>query len=70
MTYVTIEGDMLDAIAQRLMGDAQLVVTLARANRHVAGLPGVLPAGLVLTIPETGTAELSTETPIRLWGAA
>lgn len=68
MTYVTAAGDMLDAIAHRLMGGAEHVVLLMEANPHVAGLPPVLPAGLLLDVPVPAAGDAATVTPIRLWG--
>lgn len=68
--YVTVRGDVLDAIAHRLMGGADRVVALMEANRHAAHLPAVLPAGLTLTIPAVAEAAAPTVAPVRLWGRA
>ena len=69
-TYRTVEGDMLDAVAHRLMGGADRVAALMEANPHVAGLPALLPAGLVLAIPAPAAGPPSPARPIRLWGRA
>ena len=68
MTYRTAEGDVLDEIAHRLMGAAEHVVQLMEANRHAAGLPVVLPAGIDLAIPVPAAGARETRQPIRLWG--
>ena len=68
MIYRTAAGDILDDIAQRLMGGAEHVVQLMEANRHVAGLGVVLPAGVDLEVPVPAAGARETREPIRLWG--
>lgn len=65
----TIAGDMIDVVAHRLMGSDAHAASLLEANRHVAGLGPVLPAGLVLAIPDAPAAP-GVRQPIRLWSAS
>lgn len=50
-TYTTIQGDMWDSIAYRLLGNAAYADRLMRANRQYLGFY-IFPAGIVLTLPE------------------
>ena len=68
MTYRTAAGDVLDDIAHRLMGGVEHTLALMEANRHAAGLPLVLPAGIDLVIPAPAAGARETRQPIRLWG--
>lgn len=65
--HVTADGDVLDAVALERMGSEAQVVRLLEANRHIAGLGPVLPAGLRLTIPAAPPAPVVR--PVRLWGS-
>jgi len=60
-TYTTISGDMWDKIAYEQMGSVLYTDRLIRANAEYAAL-FVLPAGVVLTIPEAGD-EVNMELP-------
>lgn len=65
----TRAGDTLDLVAHRALGGAQHVVALMELNRHVAGLPAVLPAGITLQLPDVPESEAAaTVAPVRLWG--
>ena len=68
MIYHTAAGDVMDAVAHRLMGGAEHVVQLLEANPHAAGLPVVLPAGIDLIVPVPAPGARETRQPIRLWG--
>lgn len=61
---------MLDALAHRHLGGADRVVALMEANRHAAGLPALLPAGLTLVLPRPAGGDAPTVAPIRLWSGA
>ncbi len=60
-TYTTISGDMWDKIAYEQMGSVLYTDKLIRANTEYAAL-FVLPAGIVLTIPEVAD-EANMELP-------
>lgn len=60
-TYTTISGDMWDKIAYEQMGSVSHTDALIRANAEYAAL-FVLPAGIVLTIPEA-TDKANIELP-------
>lgn len=64
--YRTIDGDMADALALRLLGSAQHVVLLLEANPGLPAHGAVLPAGLVLVIPPTPVS--TSRSTMRLWG--
>ena len=50
-TYITMQGDLWDAIAFREMGSTSLTSALMRANlQHVDTY--IFPAGVKLTIPD------------------
>ena len=52
MQYQTIDGDMLDDICHRLLGDANRVVEVLELNPGLADQPIPLPAGLVIELPD------------------
>lgn len=60
-TYTTISGDMWDKIAHEQMGSVLHTDKLIRANAEYAAL-FILPAGIVLTIPEV-LDEVNMELP-------
>ncbi|WP_373220883.1 tail protein X [Mediterraneibacter gnavus] len=60
-TYTTISGDMWDKIAYEQMGSVLHLDKLIKANVKYAAL-FVLPAGIVLTIPEVED-EVNMELP-------
>lgn len=65
-TYTTTEGDMLDAIVAKVYsGNTAMLTDVLDANPHLAEQPPVLPAGIVIALPEEAPAVLETE---RLWG--
>ena len=51
MTYVTIDGDMWDAIAYKTLGSCNYTEALINANReHIETF--IFPAGVELVIPD------------------
>ena len=52
MQYQTVDGDMLDDICHRLLGDANRVVEVLELNPGLADQPIPLPAGLVIELPD------------------
>jgi len=66
--YITTEGERLDQIAWRELGDAQLVPAILEANPGLAAQPAALPAGLSIRLP--AAPEPKPVQPIRLWGAS
>lgn len=64
--YRTKENDMLDAICQRYYGKQSKAVEIVyEANRGLADYGPVLPAGLIIELPEIEAME--TVAPVRLW---
>lgn len=59
--YTTIQGDMWDAIAARVMGSVSYTGELMWANRRYLGLY-LFPSGVVLTVPEV-PARRASELP-------
>lgn len=53
MQYQTINGDMLDDICHRLLGDAHRVVEVLELNPGLADQPVPLPSGVVIELPES-----------------
>lgn len=66
-TYITKDGDTADYIAWKYYGnqDAGTVETLLDANNGLADRGPVLPAGLVINLPEIKTP--ATTQGVKLW---
>lgn len=66
-TYITKDGDTADYIAWKYYGnqDAGTVETLLVANKGLADRGPVLPAGLVINLPEIKTP--ATTQGVKLW---
>lgn len=65
MKYRTKDGDVLDLICLRAYDDhIYSVETVLEANRGLADHGPILPAGLVIDLPE---AQPATPPTIRLW---
>lgn len=61
----TRDGDLLDDIVWRHYRSHELLPAVLAANPHLAQLPSVLEAGLVIALPDLS---LPVEAPvIRLW---
>lgn len=65
MKYRTKDGDMIDMICHKYYGDAPCSVeTVLDINTGLAGHGPLLPAGIVMNLPEFD----ATERPaLRLW---
>lgn len=59
MTYTTKAGDMWDAIAHQAYGNSTYASKLMYANPEHADY-FILPAGLVLTVPELQKTDLDS----------
>jgi phage tail protein X len=68
--YITIEGERLDQIAWRELGDAHLVPAILAANPGLAARGATLPAGLRIILPEAPDPKPDPVQPIRLWGGS
>lgn len=66
-TYITKDGDTADYIAWKYYGnqDAGTVETLLDSNKGLADRGPVLPAGLVINLPEIKTP--ATTQGVKLW---
>lgn len=60
-TYTTVQGDMWDSIAHKLYGTETALNMLLEANQQYKDCV-LLPAGLVLTVPDY-SAPVSDELP-------
>lgn len=67
LTYRTSDGDTADYIAWKQYGsqDGQIVEQLLEANPGLADLGPVLPAGVLITLPDITPA--TDTTAVRLW---
>ena len=62
---LTRDGDVLDDLVWRHYGRSDVIAAVLAANPHLAQLPPVLEAGLVIDLPDL---PLPVEAPvIRLW---
>ena len=66
MTYVTKDGDMLDAICRDLLGSESHVPAVLDANPHLADLGPIYAAGVTVTLPVVAAPVEPGK--IRLWG--
>jgi phage tail protein X len=66
-TYTSVAGDTADLIAWRYYGglDGRQAEQLLAANPGLAELGAVLPAGVVITLPDL--AATATTQGVRLW---
>lgn len=67
-TYRTSDGDTADYIAWKYYGtqDGQVVEQLVDANPGLADLGPVLPAGILVSLPDIKPATATQV--VRLWG--
>lgn len=68
MKYRTVEGDMLDAICVKQLGSSAHVPAVLAVNPRLADLGAVLPAGVLIDLPQVTAPVVSGQ--IRLWGIA
>lgn len=67
-TYETRDGDMLDLIAWRHYGYHRgTVEALLEANRDLSAQPPVLPAGLIILLPDMPSQAEQRPKTVRLW---
>ena len=67
MRYRTKDGDMLDWICWRHYGQqARAVEAVLKANPGLSGAGPILPAGLVIELPELPQPNQGIDT-VRLW---
>jgi phage tail protein X len=66
-TYTTKDGDVVDALAYSYYGtlDGRVVEQLLAANKGLSDYGPILPAGVVITLPDITTD--STNQAVRLW---
>jgi len=50
-THKIVDGDTLDALAERYLGSADRAAEIYRANQHLLPSPDMLPIGVELQIP-------------------
>ena len=63
--YQTKDGDVLDVICQKHYPNTdQALAAVLAYNPSLSDFGPVLPAGILITIPDLGVSELKT---IRLW---
>lgn len=67
--YITADGDMIDLICWRYYEKGQQPLAVERvyeANRGLAALGPVLPAGVIITLPDLPRPQAVPI--IRIWG--
>ena len=66
ITYITKDGDVLDAICWKYYGSTTGVVEkVLQANRHLAELGAIFSAGVKIALPDLAQEE-ETES-VKLW---
>lgn len=60
--YTTVQGDMWDAIAYKILGNELYMNELLEANNDYRNV-AVFPAGIVLTVPEINIIQSSKILP-------
>ena len=65
MKYMTRDGDMLDQICLVYYGSIDPLPHVLAANPLLAEQPAVLPAGVLIILPDAKPTEQSQ--PVRLW---
>ena len=71
ITYVTKDGDVLDAICQKYYSSfnsslaSGMVEKVLEANRHLAELPAIFVAGIKIILPDLTLSEESES--VQLW---
>ncbi|MBC6416877.1 MAG: tail protein X [Rhodospirillales bacterium] len=65
--YRTRDGDMVDALAKAHYGREDMTAAVYRANPGLAAKGAVLPAGILIRLPDPGPEPVRR--PVRLWGA-
>lgn len=65
MKHLTKEGERLDMICKAHYGRESAVHDVLEANRHLAKVGPVLPAGLIIDLPEL--QDPVTRKVVRLW---
>ncbi|RZG78571.1 phage tail protein [Acinetobacter sp. WCHAc060033] len=65
--YLTKAGDTLDEIAYRYYGstDQQVVETMINANFGISEYPPILPAGILIELPEK--KQTIEKRKVKLW---
>jgi len=63
--YRTRDGDTLDYIANKVYGSTDATEQLIEANRTIADLGVVLPAGVIVELPEIVLEQ--KKQGVRLW---
>ena len=67
MKYRTREADVLDRLCWRHYGRESAVVQVLEANPGLADRGPILPAGLVIELPDLPDAGTAARPPVRLW---
>lgn len=68
--YVTSEGDMLDLVCWRELGDDSVTPQVLNANPRLADLGPIYPAGVAIFLPARTTLAPPRAARITLWGRA
>lgn len=69
MQYRTENGDMLDDICHRLLGDVHRVVEVLELNPGLADRPIPLPSGVVIELPDPAPCVVQVRDVVSdVWG--
>lgn len=66
MNVIAQQGDSVDSLCYRHLGDSRAVEATLELNPGLAALGAILPMGTVVTLPEI-TQSAPTKNPIQLW---
>lgn len=68
LDYLTKDGDRLDQICHQHYGDVNMIVTVLEANKGLESQPPVLPAGLLIKLPDIEPQTEFTQAAESVWG--
>jgi len=66
MDVRTVQNDTLDSVMWRYLGTTENIERVIEINRHLRHYSPVLPAGVVITLPEAAPAP-QTKKMVKLW---
>ena len=67
MKATAMQGDSIDSLCYRHLGNSDAVETVLDQNPGLAALGPILPMGTVVTLPDASAASAKKKDLIQLW---